>query len=482
MTRDGDSVHRAAEADVDGDARRADGARRGPVGLLLPPAPAAAAPVRVKVARETLLPSLPQKTVDGARELIGVRRRPRLPGTAGRPVTCRSPTAAAPGQRRLRTQDYPSYLPRPVREQVLFDGVRRRPARRRRARAARRAAVARHRPRRRLGRARRAGRAPRRCPGGGPQRPRLVRGAGPVPLSRHERPARRLTTCRGSVGRRVLQTWHGVPVTSVGLDDEHAGTRLGRGWEERLRAESARWDVVLSAGPHGREVLQRAFALGDAVRETGLPRHDLLVSPDLAAEREKRAAAVRDELGIPAGRRIVLLAPTYRPGTAGRTGPLPPRPVPRPGTARRVARRRPRAAGARAPQGRRHRPAGRRPHGVRRVLARRRSRPAARRRRAGDRLLVGARRLRADRAPDGVLHPGPRALPGPSRPALPRARRDARCRSSPTSRTSHRAVLDADRHTDRYADAYRDLVQTYAPVSDGRAAARAVDLLLGEGS
>ena len=186
----------------------------------------------------------------------------------------------------------------------------------------------------------------------------------------------------------VLQTWHGVPVTSVGLDDEHAGTRLGRGWEERLRAESARWDVVLSAGPHGRELLQRAFGLGDAVRETGLPRHDLLVSPDLAAEREKRAAAVRDELGIPAGRRIVLLAPTYRPGLQVAPDRYRLDLFLDPAQLADVARRRPRAAGPRPPQGRRHRPAGRRPHGVRRVLARGRSRPAARRRRAGDRLLV----------------------------------------------------------------------------------------------
>jgi CDP-glycerol glycerophosphotransferase len=49
------------------------------------------------------------------------------------------------------------------------------------------------------------------------------------------------------------------------------------------------------------------------VTETGLPRHDLLVAPDRADEREARAAEVREELGLPAGRRVVLYAPSYRP-------------------------------------------------------------------------------------------------------------------------------------------------------------------------
>jgi CDP-glycerol glycerophosphotransferase len=115
------------------------------------------------------------------------------------------------------------------------------------------------------------------------------------------------------VGQRVLQTWHGVPVTAVGLDDEHAGTRLGRGWQDRLRREAARWDVLLSAGPRDSEVLQRAFGVAGSVAETGLPRHDLLVAPDRADERQARAAAVREELGLPADRRVVLYAPSYRP-------------------------------------------------------------------------------------------------------------------------------------------------------------------------
>ena len=151
-------LHRAAEADVDGDTRRADGARRGPVGLLLPPQPAAAAPVRVKVARQTL-PALPQKTVDGARELMAYdvdHDCLALLVSGDLPVGDRG----RGGQRRLRTQDYPSYLRQPLREQVLVDayGTGRHGDD---ARALHDELLSRDtRPRGRLGRARRAGRAP----------------------------------------------------------------------------------------------------------------------------------------------------------------------------------------------------------------------------------------------------------------------------------------------------------------------------------
>lgn len=120
-------------------------------------------------------------------------------------------------------------------------------------------------------------------------------------------------------GQTVLQTWHGVPVAAVGLDDEHAGTRLGRGWEDRLRREAARWDLVLSAGAAGSQILRRAFDLQGSVVETGLPRHDLLVAPELADERAARAAAVRAALGLDPDRRVVLWSPAYRPDRAAGT-------------------------------------------------------------------------------------------------------------------------------------------------------------------
>ena len=56
-------------------------------------------------------------------------------------------------------------------------------------------------------------------------------------------------------GQVVVQTWHGIPVRQVGLDDENGTLRDGLGWARRARAEAARWDLVPAATPqHGGHV------------------------------------------------------------------------------------------------------------------------------------------------------------------------------------------------------------------------------------
>jgi CDP-glycerol glycerophosphotransferase len=115
----------------------------------------------------------------------------------------------------------------------------------------------------------------------------------------------------------VVQTWHGVPVRQVGLDDENGALRDGLGWARRVRAEATRWDLVPAATPQHAANLRRAFDLGAEVRETGLPRHDVLAAPGRADERAARASAARSALQIPADRRVVLWAPSSRPRRAG---------------------------------------------------------------------------------------------------------------------------------------------------------------------
>jgi CDP-glycerol glycerophosphotransferase len=125
----------------------------------------------------------------------------------------------------------------------------------------------------------------------------------------------------GGIERRrdqvVVQTWHGVPVRQVGLDDENGARKDGLGWARRVRAEAARWDLVPAATPEHAVILSRAFDLGSEIREIGLPRHDVLAAPGRAQERATRASAARAALRIPADRRVVLWAPSSRPRQAG---------------------------------------------------------------------------------------------------------------------------------------------------------------------
>ncbi|MFJ4851373.1 CDP-glycerol glycerophosphotransferase family protein [Streptomyces sp. NPDC088733] len=108
--------------------------------------------------------------------------------------------------------------------------------------------------------------------------------------------------------QRVLQTWHGTPVKRTGRD--LAGTlcadlpHLPRPPHDTGR----QWSVLLSPNTAGTGALRTALAFDGEVAETGLPRTDVLFADD----RDKIAAALRDRLGIPRGRTVVLYAPTRR--------------------------------------------------------------------------------------------------------------------------------------------------------------------------
>ncbi|MFL0410020.1 CDP-glycerol glycerophosphotransferase family protein [Microbacterium paludicola] len=102
-------------------------------------------------------------------------------------------------------------------------------------------------------------------------------------------------------GQTVLQTWHGTPLKRLalhrpGFDPRRAGAVI---------KESLRWDVLLAQNPYAARILRKAYAfLGRPVWVEGYPRNDVLTTGD--------AAAVRAELGIAPGERVLLYAPTWR--------------------------------------------------------------------------------------------------------------------------------------------------------------------------
>lgn len=98
--------------------------------------------------------------------------------------------------------------------------------------------------------------------------------------------------------QRVLQTWHGTPVKRTGRD--LAGTPYAD--------PDRQWSVLLSPNTYSTGALRTALAFDGEVAETGLPRTDVLFADD----RDKIAASLRDRLGIPRGRTVVLYAPTRR--------------------------------------------------------------------------------------------------------------------------------------------------------------------------
>jgi CDP-glycerol glycerophosphotransferase len=106
----------------------------------------------------------------------------------------------------------------------------------------------------------------------------------------------------------LVQTWHGAPYKQIALDNQRGQAFGSRQYVDMLKRESARWDYLLSPNPPSTPILRKAFAYDGEMLETGYPRTDVFYSPD----REARAAAVREKLQLPEGKKVVLYAPTMR--------------------------------------------------------------------------------------------------------------------------------------------------------------------------
>ncbi|MEV2255381.1 CDP-glycerol glycerophosphotransferase family protein [Streptomyces sp. NPDC050147] len=117
-------------------------------------------------------------------------------------------------------------------------------------------------------------------------------------------------------GQYVVQTWHGTPLKRIGRDlAGHASA--DRAYMASLPGRADQWSVLVSPNRFSTPLLRGAFGYTGEVLELGYPRNDLLHATD----RAKVAASVRERLGIPEGRRVVLYAPTWRenqPKQAGR--------------------------------------------------------------------------------------------------------------------------------------------------------------------
>jgi CDP-glycerol glycerophosphotransferase len=109
-------------------------------------------------------------------------------------------------------------------------------------------------------------------------------------------------------GQTCLQTWHGTPLKRIGLDVDRPKFASGLIYPDLLRADVAHWDLLLSPNAFSTPLFRRAFGFDGEIMECGYPRNDALHRPGQA----KRAAAIRASLGLPAGKRVVLYAPTWR--------------------------------------------------------------------------------------------------------------------------------------------------------------------------
>jgi CDP-glycerol glycerophosphotransferase (TagB/SpsB family)/glycosyltransferase involved in cell wall biosynthesis len=117
-------------------------------------------------------------------------------------------------------------------------------------------------------------------------------------------------------GQIHLQTHHGTPLKTMGLDQQKypASTHMDF---VKLLERCDRWDFSLSSNRFSTAVWERVYPCSYTSLETGYPRNDVLVNAGVADVRRARA-----ELGLDDGTRAFLYMPTHREYQPGFTPAL----------------------------------------------------------------------------------------------------------------------------------------------------------------
>lgn len=105
-----------------------------------------------------------------------------------------------------------------------------------------------------------------------------------------------------------IETWHGTPLKKLVFDmeDVHSASVTHK---EDFYKVSRKWDYLLSDNTFSTEVFEHAFLFDkNKIVEYGYPRNDLLY----ASNADEIARKVKQKLGIPQEKKVILYAPTWR--------------------------------------------------------------------------------------------------------------------------------------------------------------------------
>ena len=116
-----------------------------------------------------------------------------------------------------------------------------------------------------------------------------------------------------------VQCWHGTPLKRLGFDlpknaKAALNTRDELCW--RFKLDAKKWTCLLSPSPYTTEHLLSAFGATSLpnvhVIEEGYPRNDAIISRKNATDNKESAFHLKQILGIPHDKKVLLYAPTWR--------------------------------------------------------------------------------------------------------------------------------------------------------------------------
>lgn len=111
-------------------------------------------------------------------------------------------------------------------------------------------------------------------------------------------------------GTKVIQTWHGTPLKTIGRDVELVTmpNKTTDEYHADIVQDSSRWDYCLAPNDYSSEIFKRAFRLrNEQMINSGYPRNDVLANHD-----DARISSLKHKLGISEDKKVVLYAPTWR--------------------------------------------------------------------------------------------------------------------------------------------------------------------------
>ncbi|MFE7211281.1 CDP-glycerol glycerophosphotransferase family protein [Streptomyces sp. NPDC001698] len=117
-------------------------------------------------------------------------------------------------------------------------------------------------------------------------------------------------------GQIHLQTHHGTPLKTMGLDQQKYPASTNMNFAKLLE-RCDRWDYSLSSNSFSTAVWERVYPCSFTSLETGYPRNDILVNATVEDVRRARAA-----LGLADGAKAFLYMPTHREYQPGFTPAL----------------------------------------------------------------------------------------------------------------------------------------------------------------
>lgn len=106
-----------------------------------------------------------------------------------------------------------------------------------------------------------------------------------------------------------IQTWHGTPLKKLGLDIDNVempGTTT-ESYHKNFVKEANRWDALVSPNDYSSKIFRNAFGFNNQILKVGYPRNDKLINSSQADIEQ-----LKESMGIPADKKVVLYAPTYR--------------------------------------------------------------------------------------------------------------------------------------------------------------------------